>query len=116
VRDLIDELSWPEGIDVGVIETAGGLRSPLAADGDTVDLISALAPDHVVLVADAGLGTINVLRLSLGALVGRPVIVYLNRLDEADELHRRNREWIELRMGIELSTGLGGLVERIIPS
>ena len=116
LHDLVQELAWPAGIDVGVVETAGGLRTPMADDGDNIDLIAALAPDHVVLVADAGLGTINVLRLSLDAMAGRPVIVYLNGLNEADELHRRNREWIELRMGVELSTGLGGLVERIIPS
>jgi len=33
IRDLVDELVWTGG-DVGLVETAGGLRSPLAADGD----------------------------------------------------------------------------------
>ena len=68
--ELVAELVWPDGVDVGVVETAGGLRSPLADDGDAVTLVRALAPDVVVLVADAGLGTINLVRLSVGALGG----------------------------------------------
>ena len=69
VADLVDELAWPdEQVTLGLVETAGGVRSPQAADGDTVDLVAALDPDVVVLVADAGLGTINAVRLSLAAL------------------------------------------------
>ena len=40
-----------------------------------------VAPDVVVLVADAGLGTINAVRLSVGAFADFPVIVALNRFD-----------------------------------
>ena len=47
---------------------AGGLLSPLAHDGDTHDLIDACEPDAVVLVADAGLGTINLVRLCVEAV------------------------------------------------
>src|SRR5439155_16608062 len=36
VADLVDELRWPDGGDVGLVETAGGVRSPIADDGDTV--------------------------------------------------------------------------------
>ncbi len=53
---------------MGLVETAGGVRSPLAADGDCLDYCAALDPDVVVLVADAGLGTINAVRLTLDAL------------------------------------------------
>jgi dethiobiotin synthetase len=56
-------------VDVGLVETAGGVRSPQADDGDVLDLVAAIAPDHVILVADAGLGTINAVRLSVAALV-----------------------------------------------
>ena len=52
------------------METAGGVRSPQADDGDAVDLVRLLAPDLVVLVADAGLGTINAVRLCVDALAG----------------------------------------------
>ena len=55
-----------------LVESAGGVRSPLAADGDTVTLADALQPALVVLVADAGLGTINLVRLSVDALARPP--------------------------------------------
>ena len=44
-------------------------------------------PRSSILVADAGLGTINLVRLSVGALAGHRVVVYLNRFDGDDELH-----------------------------
>ena len=51
-----------------------------------------------MLVADAGLGTINSVRLSVGALAGpRGLVVFLNRFDAADDLHRRNRDWLRTR-------------------
>jgi dethiobiotin synthetase len=103
--DLAEELTWPVGIVVGLVETAGGVRSPQTHDGDAVDLVAALAPDVIVLVADAGLGTINAVRLSADALARRGgasgdredrarVIVVLNRFDGSDDLHRRNRDWL----------------------
>ena len=67
--DLVDELEWPtDPVDVGLVETAGGVRSPLAADGDCASFCAALAPDLVVLVADAGLGTMNAVRLTVDSL------------------------------------------------
>ncbi len=87
-----------------VVETAGGVRSPLADDGDAVDLCRALAPDLVVLVADAGLGTINAVLLSAGALAGQRVVVILNRFDPTSQLHRANREWLATRAGLEIVT------------
>lgn len=102
VADLLDELAWPEEpIEVGFLETAGGLRSPIADDGDCRALVEAVRPDLVLLVADAGLGTINSVRLtndSLGELVA-PVVIVLNRFDEGSELHRRNFSWLQDRDG-----------------
>jgi len=98
IADLVHELRWPhDPVEVGLIETAGGVRSPLASDGDCLALCGALGPDLVVLVADAGLGTINAVRLTVEALgdVRAPVVaVVLNRFDPGDELHRRNRAWL----------------------
>ena len=94
LAQLLAETSWPSGVDLALIETAGGLCSPIAHDADNLALIERLAPTRTVLVADAGLGTINVVRLCLRALQGLPTIVFLNRFDAADELHRRNREWL----------------------
>jgi dethiobiotin synthetase len=100
IVDLMAELVWPEeAADVGLVETAGGLRSPLAADGDCLDYCAALAPDLVVLVADGGLGTINAVRLTTDALapLGVPTAVVLNRFDAGSDLHRRNLEWLRAR-------------------
>jgi dethiobiotin synthetase len=54
----------------GVVEGAGGLHVPLTAQHDVIDLIAALGLP-VVLVARAGLGTINHTTLSLEALTAR---------------------------------------------
>jgi dethiobiotin synthetase len=108
IHDLVDELHWPDSpIDVGLVETAGGVRSPLAVDGDCLALCAELDPDLIVLVADAGLGTINAVRLTQGALsvCAAPVLVVLNRFDAAVDVHVRNREWL-----LAEAAGLGVLV------
>jgi dethiobiotin synthetase len=97
--DLIGELAWPPDIDVGLVETAGGVCSPVAHDADSAELAHALAPDLAVLVADAGLGTISAVRQGLAALSPLPALVFLNRYDADDDLHRRNRAWLEQRDG-----------------
>jgi dethiobiotin synthetase len=101
VADLVGELSWPADTDVGLVETAGGVRSPQADDGDAVDLCSALAPDVVLLVADAGLGTINAIRLTVGVLPEN-VTVLLNRFDASNEVHALNRQWLLERDGLSV--------------
>ncbi len=117
IDDLVAELRWPPDMaDVGLIETAGGLRSPLAVDGDCLALCAAAAPDVVVLVADAGLGTINAVRLTLDAL-GPPTssttVVILNRFDPAEELHVRNLGWLRERDGLSVLTAPGGEAELV---
>lgn len=98
LAELVAEVaaSWPgRAPDIGLVELAGGVRSPMAHDGDGVALLAALAPDLVVVVADAGLGTINSVRLTLDALgAERPTVVHLNRFDASDDLHRRNLAWL----------------------
>ncbi len=100
IADLADELRWPtDPVDVGLVETAGGVRSPLAADGDCLALCQMLDPDLIVLVADAGLGTINSVRLTVAALtiLDAPVAVALNRFDAHVDLHAQNLEWLRTR-------------------
>jgi len=95
--DLVRELVWPAlpPADVGLVETAGGVRSPMTSDGaDAIDLAARLRPDLVILVADAGLGTLNAVRLCLAALDVAEVVVFLNRYAGGNDLHRRNREWL----------------------
>src|SRR5690606_33502688 len=70
--ELLDELVWPQPPpDIGWVETVGGPRSPIAVDGDAVDLTERLDPDAVVLVADAGLGTVNAVTLSAAPFADR---------------------------------------------
>ncbi|HEX5366773.1 MAG TPA: dethiobiotin synthase [Acidimicrobiales bacterium] len=119
VADLLGELSWPPGVGVGLLEAAGGVRSPLAADGEARDLVHALRPDRIVLVAEAGLGTINAVRLSLDALAGPgghhpPTTVVLNRFDAGDDLHVRNHEWLTGVDGTDVVTGAEDLVARVV--
>ena len=120
VGDLADELRWPASpVAVGLVETAGGVCSPQASDGDAVDLGRLLRPEIVVLVADAGLGMINGVRLSARALSGLAgaqsgtggaacLVVAVNRFDEEHDLHRRNHRWLVDRDGLEVFTLPGG--------
>lgn len=114
VADLVAELAWPPVCDVGFVESAGGVRSPIAADGDTVDLVRRLRPDLVVLVADAGLGVINALRLCAGALDPVRPVVALNRFDDQQELHRRNLSWVRDVDGFDVVSSSGELADRIL--
>ena len=114
IANLASELRWPGGVvDVGFVETAGGLRSPLASDGDNLALLESLDPTLVVVVADAGLGTINLVRLTAGALVSRPVVVVLNRYDAANDLHRRNAAWLTDIDGLDVLVGVEALADRL---
>jgi dethiobiotin synthetase len=114
VADLVRELAWPAGVAVGLIECAGGIRSPLAADGDALALAGALQPERVVLAADAGLGTINAVRLAAAALEGWPLSVVLNRFDATLDLHRRNRAWLAERDGLHVVVDGADLVATVV--
>lgn len=116
LRDEI-EASWPpRRVDVGMVELAGGVASPMADNGDGAALSAALDVDLVVLVADAGLGTLNSVRLCLAALaeLAAPVIVHLNRFDATLDLHRRNRSWLVDRDLAEVTTDIDALVEVLL--
>lgn len=113
VADLVAELAWSnEAVEIGLVEGAGGVRSPLADDGDAVALCRALAPDVVLLVAEAGLGTINSVRLTVGVLPMN-VIVILNRFDGSDGVHVRNRQWLVERDGLAV-VALPGEESRLV--
>ena len=104
ISKLAREIDFRDGVDLGLVETAGGVRSPIAHDGDTVDLMALLGPDAVVLVADAGLGTINAVLLSYAALAPARAHVFLNRFDAGDALHVANRMWLSERFGLHVVT------------
>lgn len=103
----------PTQADVVLVETAGGVRSPLADDGDTVDLCRALRPDVVAVVADARLGCINAVRLASEALREHRVVVMLNRFDATDDLHRANLAWLRTRDGLDVVSDVEAVALRI---
>ena len=67
----------------------------------------------MVLVADAGLGTINAVRLSVGAFADFPVVVALNRYGDDDPLHARNLEHLTEVDGFDVVTAPRTLADRL---
>lgn len=112
LADLLAELTLPE-IGMSFVEGVGGPRSPIADDADTTDLAEALDPAAIVLVAHAGLGTINDVLLSVESFGGRDVAVFLNRFDRNNRLHLANADWLGEAEGIEVSTDIPSLFRRI---
>src|SRR5207244_1027823 len=84
----------------GVVEGAGGLQVPLDAKHDVIDLI-ARAKLPVVLVARAGLGTLNHTKLSLKALKARKAkvaaVVLVKSTKGFDASERDNAAWLRRR-------------------
>jgi dethiobiotin synthetase len=112
IKELAHELVAAER-GLTVVESVGGVRSPIASDGDTIDLADSIRPAFVLLVADAGLGTINSVRLSVDALAPHRVVVFLNRFDPHDEVHVRNAEWLRTSEGFDILTDLDSLVAAV---
>ena len=115
ITELESELQWPTGsLAIGFVEAVGGVRSPVAIDGDSVDLVRSAGADLVVLVADAGLGAIDSVRKSVDALEHGATIVYINRFDSSHEIHRRNEAWLSERDGFAIATNINGLVRQLV--
>ena len=111
LEELLAELDWPaEQVEVGVVETAGGPRSPIADGADSAALAAALDADLVVLVAHAGLGAINAVRLCAPVLPA-PLVVYLNRFDNSD-VGDRNLRWLQAD-GYDVVVDLADLARRM---
>lgn len=113
MSEIISEVRWPANVDVGFVETAGGVRSPLACDGDSLDLLRCLEVDQLLLVADAELGTINSVRLTMAAVGSIPTVVYLNRFDAKNSLHELNRRWLVEHDKLTVITNVHALVVSI---
>lgn len=88
-----------------IVEGAGGLFVPIDSQRDITDLIAALGLP-VLLVARAGLGTLNHTALSLRALAERHVPVSAVLLSRGtptkDTSERDNRQWLEERHGVRV--------------
>ena len=119
IDELVGEInrSWPDRCtDVGLVEGAGGVASPLGSDGDTASLALRLPADVAILVAEAGLGVINLVRLCAPALSSLPLIVHLNHMNPENPLHLRNRDWLADREGLTVTTSHETLAHRILTS
>jgi dethiobiotin synthetase len=103
MQDLVSETLMPKD-GVCLVEGVGGPRSPLAHNGDSVSLARALVADLVVIVSPAELGAINSVMLSVGAFSPLRTVVFLNRFDPLNDLHVRNRAWLENRCGRSVMT------------
>ncbi len=96
MADLESEMGL-DALDVHLVlvEGVGGPYSPLAEDGDTATLAAAVGAALVISVVDASLGAINSAIAVAKAFPGAEVLTFLNRYDEADEVHTTNAEWLE---------------------
>jgi dethiobiotin synthetase len=113
-RELLAELAWPAQVDLGLVESVGGPRSPLTHDADSVEFVQLVQADSLLLVADAGLGSLNAIRLSLACLPAVPVAVLLNRFDARASLHQLNRTWLHDQYGIATFTEIDTLLTHVI--
>jgi len=112
--ELVAEIEWPPAqVRVGLLETVGGPRSPLAGDADSAALAAAVDPDLAVLVSHAGLGAINAVRLC-APVVPPPLVVFLNHFDGSD-LHDRNRRWLQVE-GFDVVVDVVELARRVAGS
>ncbi len=102
-----------DGADLCIVEGAGGLYSPLGADGDNLGLIERLDPDRVVVVAPAGLGAIHGVVACAAGLGGRRPVVFLNRFDPGVEVHTLNLNWLTEVRGLTAVTSLENLAEHV---
>lgn len=106
--------SWPDQtVDLGLVEGAGGVASPLAVDGDTADLARRLAADTVVVVADAELGVISGVRSARVVVGDLAMVVHLNRFSPGRQLHDLNADWLRGRDGFQVTTDVAALLSAL---
>jgi dethiobiotin synthetase len=111
LEDLVRELR--ASADLVVVECVGGVRSPLAADGDTTTLARAVGARSAVLVARPDLGTISDVRLACDALSPLQVLIFLNRFDARNRLHQLNRDWLCVHDGFDVHTSVDSIADRL---
>lgn len=102
VSHALDRLVATHRPDLVLVEGAGGLIVPMPGDTWQPDWIAALA-DRVVVVARAGLGTINHTLLTVEALrhrALRPIGIYLNEIDPPDPSNRANASVLARATGL----------------
>ena len=101
--ELADTCRFAATVDIGLVEGAGGLYSPIADDGHNLDLIERLEPDLVIVVASAALGGIHDTMACTLPLSAYRRAVFLNRFDHQTDVHVLNVNWLRAT-GLEVAT------------
>ncbi|NNN20995.1 MAG: dethiobiotin synthase [Acidimicrobiales bacterium] len=123
LMDLVGSISWTKESDIGIVELAGGIRSPQCEDADALGVVKAIEPNLVILVSDARLGAITSIRSALDSFKVegyKPdhLIVFLNHFDEKENVQALNREWLSGKYEISVFTNvneLEGEIEKLLP-
>lgn len=103
---VADFEKYSKNFDYVLLEGAGGITCPLLVDDDKVVLLSDLVlqmGQSVLLVADAGLGTINSVLTSVEYLNSKNIEIVgivLNNYDDTDFLHVDNKKMVEKLTGL----------------
>ncbi len=112
LADLLEAYRALAPADFRLVEGAGGIASPLDADGlDLCDFAKAVEADFIVAVVEDRLGAINQARLThaYAAELGVPVYLWLNATSrQCEAILRSNREGIAasgLTLCAELACG-----------
>ena len=111
----VDELAWPTGVDVGLVETAGGVRSPIAGGrrrGRRSPPPS--GPTWSCWWPTPGSARSTPSGWRWPPLAAWPVTVVLNRFDAGDDLHVRNLDWLAGVDGLDVVTDAEDLVSPIV--
>ena len=99
-----------EGYDPLIIEGAGGLLVPVTRDVLIIDTIK-LFHAKPILVARAGLGTINHTLLSLEALDRRDIkpvaVIFMDDADTPEDMIKENMEAVEMFSHVKVSGWIG---------
>ncbi len=119
VHDLVEECTFPPSAMYGIIETAGGVRSPQAMDGDCCSLILEFRPDTILLVANAELGVISATLTSIDSLKICDIntdhlIVYINRYDRENLVHLVSKEYLEDVSKLNIAVSIKELAHKVL--
>ena len=114
IADLKASVSWPADVDVGIVEGAGGLLSPLASDGSNKDLLVELNPDLVVVVLDSKLGVINQAQLTTCHLSSHPSVLFLNRFEEKTQAENLSYQWLKTNSAVPVFVDIHQLTRFLI--
>lgn len=98
---IADYENYSQNFDYVLVEGAGGITCPLSVDGEKIVLLNDLVSKmklSVLLVADAGLGTINSVLTSVDYIKSKHIDVVgivLNNYDEQNFMHIDNKIMVE---------------------